>query len=128
MRNDARENAFKLIFESLFHNLDKELSEENLAVLKKDDDKLFFDKIISSFEEHKDEIKIKIESKLKGYDYSRVYKIDLALIYLAITEVLYCDTQKAVAINEAVELSKKYSTDKSSKFVNALIDAVIENK
>ena len=128
MRNDARENAFKLIFESLFHNLDKELSETNLEVLKKEEDKDFFDNIMSAFETHKDELKTKIEAKLKGYDYSRVYKIDLALIYLGLTEVLYCGTQKAVAINEAVELSKKYSTDKSSKFVNALIDAVVENK
>ncbi len=125
MRKDARENAFKLIFESLFHSLDKELSEENFVDLKKEEDKEFFDQIISAFEAHKEELKTKIEEKLKGYEYNRVYKIDLALIYLALTEILYCNTPKAVAINEAVELSKTYSTDKSSKFVNAIISAII---
>ena len=127
MRKDARENAFKLIFESLFHNLDKELSEENI-VLQKEDDRAFFDQIISEFELHKAEMQKQIEEHLNNFDYSRVFKIDLALIYLALTETLYCGTPKAVAINEAVELSKKYSTDKSSKFVNGLISAIIENK
>jgi len=77
---------------------------------------------------HKAEMQKQIEEHLNNFDYSRVFKIDLALIYLALTETLYCGTPKAVAINEAVELSKKYSTDKSSKFVNGLISAIIENK
>ena len=42
MRKDARENAFKLIFESLFHDFDKELSKDNLTELKKEEDKQFF--------------------------------------------------------------------------------------
>ncbi|MBR1890269.1 MAG: transcription antitermination protein NusB [Clostridia bacterium] len=112
MRKDARENAFKLIFESLFHKLDKELSEQDFVDLKKDADKEFFNEIISAFEKNKEDLQEKIESNLKEYDYSRVYRVDLALVYLALTEILFCKTPKAVAINEAVELSKKYSTEK----------------
>lgn len=127
MRNEARENAFKLIFESLFHEVDKELSNENLVALKKEEDISFCNEIFSAFEDNKDDLKNKIESNLKNYEYSRVYKVDLALVYLALTEVLFCKTPKAVAINEALELAKKYSTEKSSKFINGILSAIIKD-
>ncbi len=128
MRNDARENAFKLIFEGLFHDVDEALSLENLTELKKQEDKKFFEEITVSFNGHKEELKKDIEAHLKNFDYSRVFRIDLALIYLALTEIKYCETPKAVAINEALELAKKYSTEKSSKFINGLISAIINEK
>ncbi len=125
MRNDARENAFKLIFEGLFHDVDAELSLPNLTELKKEDDKKFFEDITTSFNLHKEELRTEIEAHLKNFDYSRVFRVDLALIYLALTEIKYCETPKAVAINEALDLAKKYSTEKSSKFINGLISAII---
>lgn len=128
MRNDARENAFKLIFEGLFHECDKELSKDNLVLLKKEDEIEFFDNILNSFVQNKETLKNEIEGNLKNFEYSRLFKIDLALIYLALTEIKYCQTPKAVAINETLELAKKYSTEKSSKFINGLISAIINEK
>lgn len=125
MRNDARENAFKLIFESLFHEYDQLLSKENLTVLKKEDDNKFFEDIMKNFNEHKELLKEEIEKHLKNFEYDRLFKIDLAIIYLAVTEIKFCETPKAVAINEALELAKKYSTDKSSKFINGLVSAIV---
>lgn len=127
MRKQARENAFKLIFEGLFHECEKELSKENLTVLKKEEDVKFFEDIMSAFEANKEVLKTQIEENLKNYEYSRLFKIDLALVYLALTEIEYCETPKAVAINEALELAKKYSTEKSSKFINGLISAIIKS-
>ena len=125
MRNDSRENAFKLIFEGLFHECDMSLSSENLTELKKEDDKIFFEQIMKAFEENKESLKVEIEQHLKNFEYSRVFKIDLALIYLALTEIKFCQTPKAVAINETLELAKKYSTEKSSKFINGIVSAII---
>lgn len=125
MRNDSRENAFKLIFEGLFHECDISLSSENLTELKKEDDKIFFEQIMKAFEENKESLKVEIEQHLKNFEYSRVFKIDLALIYLALTEIKFCQTPKAVAINETLELAKKYSTEKSSKFINGIVSAII---
>lgn len=125
MRNDARENAFKLIFESLFHEYDEQLSKENLTVLKKEEDNKFFEDIMKNFNEHKEYLKEEIEKHLKNFDYDRLFKIDLAIIYLAVTEIKFCETPKAVAINEALELAKKYSTGKSSKFINGLVSAIV---
>ena len=125
MRNDARENAFKLIFESLFHEYDEQLSKENLTVLKKEDDNKFFEDIMKNFNEHKELLKEEIEKHLKNFEYDRLFKIDLAIIYLAVTEIKFCETPKAVAMNEALELAKKYSTEKSSKFINGLVSAIV---
>ncbi|MGN1201097.1 MAG: transcription antitermination factor NusB [Candidatus Caccovivens sp.] len=127
MRKQARENAFKLIFEGLFHECEKELSKENLTPLKKEEDVKFFEDIMSGFEANKDTLKTQIEANLKNYEYSRLFKIDLALVYLALTEIEFCGTSVAVAINEALELAKKYSTEKSSKFINGLISAIIKS-
>ena len=128
MRNEARENAFKLIFEGLFHECDVELSKDNLVELKKEDDIEFFNAIMTAFEENQQTMQQEIENNLKNYSYSRVFKVDLALIYLALTEIKYCQTPKAVAINEVLEIAKKYSTEKSSKFINWLISAIINEK
>ncbi len=125
MRKDARENAFKLIFEGLFHECDQLLSKENLTPLKKQDDEKFFSDIMQNFDAHKEELKVKIEKHLKNFEFDRLFKIDLALIYLALTEIEYCGTPKAVAINEALELSKTYSTEKSKKFINGLLSAIL---
>lgn len=125
MRKDARENAFKLIFESLFHDFDKELSKDNLTELKKEEDKQFFESILSSFETNKETLKGQIEKHLKNFEYDRLFKIDLALIYLALTEIEFCGSPKAVAINESLELAKKYSTEKSSRFINGIVSAII---
>ncbi len=127
MRSDARENAFKLIFEGLFHEADEELSKENLKPLKKQEDIEFFETIVLKFAENQTVMQQKIEAHLKNFEYDRVFKVDLALIYLALTEILYCKTPKAVAINEALELSKTYSTEKSSKFINGIVCAIIND-
>lgn len=126
MRKTARENAFKLVFEGLFHEPDELLSSENLQELKKEDDKKFFDDIMNAFHQHKDELRQKIEENLKNFSYDRLFKIDLAIVYVALTEILYCATPKAVAINEALELAKTYSTPKSHKFINGLVSAIIK--
>ena len=128
MRKHSRENAFKLIFESLFHEFDLTLSNENLQELKKEEDKAFFEQIMTKFEENKETLKVDIEKHLKNFDYSRVFKVDLALIYLALTEIKFCETPKAVAINEALELAKTYSTEKSSKFINGIVSAIINEQ
>lgn len=128
MRNDARENAFKLIFEGLFHEYDEELSKENLTALKKEEDEQFYLSIMNAFHENQEQLKEKIEKHLKNFEYSRIFKIDLALIYLALTEIEYCQTPKAVAINEVLEMAKRYSTEKSAKFINGIVSAIVNEK
>ncbi len=125
MRRDARESAFKLIFETLFKDAEKETLDEVTSPLKKEADVKFCEDIFSAYMEHRDELESEVASYLQNFDLSRVYRVDLALIYLALTEIKYLSTPKAVAMNEVIEISKKYSTSDSKKFINGILSAII---
>ncbi len=125
MRRDARESAFKLIFETLFKDAEKETLDEVTSPLKKEADVKFCEDIFSAYMEHRDELESEVASYLQNFDLSRVYRVDLALIYLALTEIKYLSTPKAVAMNEAIEISKKYSTSDSKKFINGILSAIM---
>lgn len=77
---------------------------------------------ISSFLDNKDLIDNEISQVLSDkWTVKRLAKIDLSLIRTAITEIKYLDIPYKVAINEALELAKKYSDEKSSSFINGIL-------
>lgn len=127
MRNKARELAFQLIFERLFVKENYSFDEEFFASLKKQEDKDFAKSIIEEFLNHREELSNIISSHLVGYEIDRVYKVDLALLYGALTEIFYLQTPYQIAINETIELSKKYSTQKSKGFINGVLSAIIRD-
>lgn len=127
MRTYARELAFQLIFERLFVKENYIIDEEFFASLKKEEDIDFAKSIVLNFEKHREKIKDTISSHLIGYEIDRVYKVDLALLCEALTEINYLDTPYKIAINEVVELAKKYSTEKSSKFINGVLSSIIRS-
>lgn len=123
-RNLSREMAFRTIYSKLFNRTfdGKEASDD----LAKNVDENFYNEIVSSFDENFSSIQAKIENNLKGLSIERVYKIDLALIFLAITEIDYVKTSYKIVINEIIELAKKYSTDKSFKFINGFLANLVK--
>lgn len=127
MRAQARELAFKLIFERLFVKEAYTFDEEFFASLKKEEDKEFAKQLILSFENNKDSLTSLISSHLVGYEIDRVYKVDLALLYLACTEIQYFETPYKIVVNEVIELAKQYSTIKSSRFVNGVLSAILKD-
>ena len=126
MRTQAREIAFKLIFERLFVKENYTFDEEFFAEIKKEENKEFAKSLVLSFEQNREEISKIVESKLIDYDLNRVYKVDLALIYLAVTEINYIKTPAPIVINEVVELSKNFSTEKSKGFIHGVLSAIIK--
>lgn len=124
MRRQARELAFQLIFERLFTENLKPLDEEFFVSLKKEESKDFCKQIITAFVENRKEIEDIIGQNLIGYELNRVYKVDLALIMEAITEIKYLKSPIPVVINEVLNLSKEYSTEKSSKFINGVLSSI----
>lgn len=127
MRTDSRVFAFKYIFADLFKSsLD---GEENLSILQEDNplndkDLTFSQEIINSYNQNKQEIQSLVEKALQGYQIERVFKADLALIYTAVAEYKFMQTPKPIVVNETLEISKKYSTEKSSSFINGVIAKV----
>ena len=61
---------------------------------------------------------------LKSWPMDRLNKVDQAILSLGIYELKYTETPPIVAINEAVELSKKYSDEKVTKMINAVLDEI----
>lgn len=129
MRRDARELAFKLIFESEFNSqIDVELSfmSDLEEVVLTDEEKKFASQLFELYQYNEEEIEDEISIRLKGYELNRVYKVDIALLKLALTELKYYKkTPAPVVINETLELCKKYSTENSPKFLNGVLGALV---
>jgi len=122
-RRKIREQIFKMLFRVEFYS-EKEYEEQmNLFIEENEpideryiEDK--FNKIIAVLEEI-DKI---INESSKGWKTTRMGKVDLTLIRLAVYEIKYEeDIPTGVAINEAVELAKKYGTDDSPAFINGVL-------
>ena len=65
---------------------------------------------------------------MKNWELERLNKVDQAIILLGAYELLYTETPSVVAINEAVELSKRYSDEKITKMINAVLDGIYKNE
>ena len=124
-RTDARELAFKTIYSKFFNN------DEDDEILNVSDQKglEFTKKILDNFAKHYSEISETINSILKGYTIDRIFKVDLAILVVAIIELKYIkENPKEVIVNEAVNLAKKYSKDKSPKFINGVLADIIKGE
>ncbi len=74
--------------------------------------------------EHIDKI---IGSKAKNWTFDRIAKMDLAILRLAVYELTFCvEIPPAVVINEAIELSKIYSSPEAKRFINGLLDKIVK--
>lgn len=130
-RTEARELAFKLIYSFEIQNtMDEEqmnlfFEENDIEEEKKNYIKTIFEGLIKN----KDEIEKLIESNLKEkWTIDRISKIDLAILRVAIYELIYLKLPYKVAINEAVELAKKYGDDSSKSFVNGILASIVKDR
>lgn len=124
-RTEQREQAFCLVFQDMFHNEETlDIYEENVAKVE-EYSRLLFEGLSQRIEEI-DEI---IDKYSKGWKVSRLPKVNLAILRLAIYEIMYVDdVPESVAINEAVELAKKYSGEQDYSFVNGILGAVVKGE
>ena len=102
-RRELREHIFRLLFRREFHNAEEMAEQEN-----------FYLEYLGQIEDtDRDYIRSKAEA---------VTRVDLTIIRLAVYEMIYDESVPvSVAINEAVELAKRYGTDQSPAFVNAVL-------
>ena len=127
-RKKSREYAFRLVFEKFFHEpeLDIDFADDEFVIDESDRD--FVNELIGGVNENYDAILDIVKSNLVGYELERVYKIDLAILVLAVYELKFAsdNIQPSIVINEAVELAKKYSTEKSFSFINGVLAKVVK--
>ena len=131
-RSAMRELAFKLVYEI---EVQKQLLEEELDIFFENNeitDKSVIDylkDIKDGIQKNTDEINGLIERNLKdNWSLNRISKINLSLIKLAIYEMLYKGLPYKVAINEVVELAKKYADESAPIFINGILASVVKEK
>ena len=81
----------------------------------------FMDAAFEGVRAHIDEIDDKLSAFLQGWTIERLMRVDLAILRLAVYELMYTRTPGSVVINEAIELADQYSTDKSGAFINGVL-------
>lgn len=129
-KSGIREVTFKLLYSI---EIQKELDSEEMKLFFEDTDveeKKVIDEIekdIESIMKNNDEIIEQISENLKSdWNLARISKINIALLKLAIYEILYKKVPYKVVINEVVELAKKYGEDSSSSFINGILATVVK--
>lgn len=124
-RYEEREQSFLLVFEKLFNPeplLDVVDSAQECRDLEICEYAIEVANGVGNVQEDIDKL-IEVHLK-KGWNINRISKPSLAIMRVAVYEMLYCENvPNAVAINEAVELAKKYTIDES-KFVNGVLGAI----
>lgn len=130
-RTEMRENAFKLIYSLEIQKVENVQEQINLYFesnnITDEEAKKYIANAVNGIEEHKEEILKDIETNLKEeWKLSRISKMDLTILKLAIYEIKFTDVPYKVSINEAVELAKKYGEDKSKNFVNGILASVVK--
>lgn len=121
-RRDAREIALKLIFEYVFSKEEKrDLVDEYTAEIDADDS-AYINVVYFGVIGHYDDLIEKITNSIEKFSFERLYKMDLAIIMLALYEVLYMENiPYKVSVDEALNLAQKYSTEKSVKYINGVL-------
>ena len=125
-RQAARESAMKLLYESEFNiDFDTETTLELMAPLElSPNDRIFLDAAKDGALLHLDEIDAIIEKHAKGWSLERISKVDKSILRLAIYEIVFGDTPEAIAINEAVDMARTFSSEEAAAFVNGILGAV----
>ena len=78
--------------------------------------------------ETKDEIDMLITSRVANWEFGRLAVIDKIILRISLCELLYFDDiPPKVSINEAIEIARRYSTEKSDKFVNGVLDSILDD-
>lgn len=126
-RRQSRENSFLVLFSSSFGEdiresiaLSREIEEYALDA--------FGEKLVLDYDAHAAEVDELIAQRLQGWTIQRLPRVNLAILRLAISEMLYGEEKlPGVAINEAVELAKKYGGDEDYQFVNGLLGRLVKD-
>ena len=121
-RREAREIAFKLIFSYEFnHQQLADEYEEYVSALCADDSS-YVSVVYQGVISHYDELKQEIEKYAVNFAIDRVFKVDMAILMLAIYEIKYIDSiPYKVSVDEALKIAELYSTEKSVKFINGIL-------
>ena len=131
-RTKSRELAFKLVYEK---EIQKEIGEDALQMffetneIEEESVKEYLKDILFGVSKNEEKITELIKKNLKeNWTIDRVSKVNVSLLKIAIYEMLYTNIPYKVAINEVIELAKKYSDDQASSFINGILASIVKEE
>ena len=124
-RSELREVIMKVLYQIfLFEEAKVEYDIDELIKEQLEVENSFVNDSIKGILDNKDSIYKLANKYLNDWTMDRLNKVDQAIISLGIYELMYTDTPSVVSINEAIELSKKYSDDAVCKMINGVLDKI----
>ena len=129
-RNDAREIMMQILYEmDATKSLDEAKATQLAAERLPGDHAQRGGRLLTETVAHLDEIDAVIKRYAKGWTVSRLPKAELAILRVAITEILYVgDMPAAISCNEAVELAKIYGEEKAPSYINGILGSLIRDQ
>lgn len=126
-RKEAREQAFVLIFEKMFREDSAQEILEYATEIREIEIDDYSKEIFLGVCEKKEELDAEISKHLKNWKIERISKVALAILRLAVYEIKFVESvPDSVSINEAVELSKKFSFAEDASFVNGVLGNIVK--
>ena len=124
-RSELREIIMKVIYQTyILENTKNEYDINSLIKEQIEVENDFINNCVEGIIKKKKEINKLANKHMNNWKIDRLNKVDKAILSLAIYELMYTDTPSVVAINEAIELSKKYSEEKVTKMINGVLDKI----
>ncbi|MCP3660146.1 MAG: transcription antitermination factor NusB [Bacteroidetes bacterium] len=111
-----------MIIETINHFSSEDNDLDSFEIIKKEEAD-FFNTLIKGVLDKWDYLLNIFENKIKNWDLNRLFYIDTILIIMSAYEILFCKLPANISINEYIEISKIYSTPKSNKFINGVLDS-----
>ena len=129
-RHQAREAVIGLLYAYDLGNFEIKKFAESILEEKKirNRQREFALSLFKGTVDNLEKIDEEIKKHLESWDIERVGYIERAILRLGVYELMFTDIDKAIAINEAIELAKKLGTDQSPKFINGVLDAIAKKK
>ena len=128
-RSKLREIIIKILYQVYIYKEKKiDFNLNDLIKEQIETENEFVENYIKGVLEKQETINELANKYMKDWNIDRIGKVDKAILSLAIYELLYTDTPDVVAINEAIELSKKYSDEKVVKLINGTLDSIMHKE
>lgn len=126
-RSRSREVAMEVLYQMEIQ--ERFVSKVHLERYDEALDTDYLEALFSAFEANRAEIDAHISGRLKNWRFDRLSKMDVSILRLALTEMLYIDDiPHKVSVNESVELAKKYVDEKSAKFINGVLSHYVDEE
>lgn len=128
-RSELREISMKVLYQKyILENTNTSYDINDLIKEQLEVENDFVNELVNGVISNQEKISEIANKYLVDWNVDRLSKVDKAIISIGVYELLFTETPSVVAINEAIELSKKYSDEKVTKMLNAALDKIYHNE